>query len=238
MVLILLEWELRFVQILFAIGLVAILPGYALTTAIFIKYPLSLIEKITFSIGLSLALAAIGGLALNFTRWGLQPASWVIFLGGITLIANALALARMTTIADVDLTVTNIPLHIQQVVLISLAGLIITGAYLTARAGAENRPVPQYSQLWILWTDDTQTEVTIGLHNHEDIARQYRIQISTRGHIQESPIITLAPDTTWQTRYTPPPPITETDFIRATLYRLDRPDTPYREVYLRYGGIP
>ncbi|MFO7537305.1 MAG: DUF1616 domain-containing protein [Chloroflexota bacterium] len=234
MLLTLLEWELGFVRVLFAIALVAILPGYALTTVIFVRYPLGFAEKVAFSCGLSLGLAAVGGLLLHFTRWGLQSASWVILLGGITLIANGLALARMTPTAKVDLSVVHVPLRLHQILLVVLAGIVITGAYLTARAGAENRPVPRYTQVWLLWADEAQAEVTLGMHNHEGVARQYRLQLSTsQGQIQEWPVVTLAAGETWQTHYTPPPPLSDSDFIRATLYRLDIPQDSYREVYLR-----
>jgi uncharacterized membrane protein len=234
MLLILLEWELGFIRVLFAIALVAILPGYGLTTAIFIRYPLGFAEKVAFSCGLSLGLAAVGGLLLHFTRWGLQSASWVILLGGITLIANGVALARIRPTANVDLSVIHVPLRLHQILLVILAGVVMTGAYLTARAGAENRPVPRYTQVWLLWADETQAEVTLGIHNHEGAARQYRLQLTTRqGQIQEWPVVTLAAGETWQTRYTPPPSISDSDFIRATLYRLDIPEDSYREVYLR-----
>jgi uncharacterized membrane protein len=234
MLLTLLEWELGFVRVLFAIALVAILPGYALTTAIFVRYPLGFAEKVAFSCGLSLGLAAVGGLLLHFTRWGLQSASWIVLLGGITLIANGLALARIRPTAKVDLSVIHVPLRLHQILLIALAGVVMTGAYLTARAGAENRPVPRYTQVWVLWADETQTEITLGIHNHEAVPRQYRLQLSTRqGQVHEWPVVTLAAGETWHASYTPSPPISEADFIMATLYRLDIPEDSYREVYLR-----
>lgn len=236
MLLILLDWDLRGLQILFAIGLVAILPGYGLTTAIFIKYPLSLVEKTAFSVGLSLALAAVGGLFLHFTPWGLQTASWVVLLGGVTLVANGLALARMSRAENVDLSVSQISVSLPQLLLMLCAGLIITGAYLTARAGAENRPVPPYTQLWLLWTDESRAEIEIGIHNHEGTAVTYEIHLSTQqGQLETWSQITLLPNTTWTTRYPAPAPVANSDIIRATLYRLDAPDTPYRTVFLRRG---
>jgi hypothetical protein len=238
MILILLDWNLRGLQIIFAIGLVTILPGYSLTTAIFIKHPLSLVEKIAFSAGLSLALAAVGGLFLHFTPWGLQTASWTILLGGVTLVANGLALARMTQTDNIDLSVSQISVSLPQLLLMLCAGLIITGAYLTARAGAENRPVvPPYTQLWIRWLDDGQAEIEIGLHNHEGTAVAYELHLSTQqGQNETWSQITLPANTTWTTRYPAPDAVADIDIIRATLYRLDAPDTPYRTVYLRRGN--
>jgi uncharacterized membrane protein len=236
MLLTLLEWNLDVVQILFAIALVAILPGYAVMTAIFINYPLSFIEKFAFSGGLSLAIASVGGLILHFTPWGLQTDSWVFLLGGITLVANGVALLRIYRAPDeVDLSVTHIPLRLHQIGLMLLAGLIITGAYLMARAGEENRPVPQYSQLWMLWNNEDQSEVMIGVHNHTDQTQTYRLELSSqRGLVEEWPLITLEPDTTWLIEYAPPTAVGENDALRAALYRLDNPQERYREVFLRW----
>lgn len=234
MLLTLLEWELSAVRVLFAVALVAILPGYALTTVIFVKYPLGFAEKLAFSCGLSLGLVAVGGLLLHFTPWGLQPASWVVYLGGITVLANVVALARMQTTAQVDLSVIHVPLRLHQLLLLFLAGLVMMGAYLTARAGAENRPAPAFTQLWLLWADETQTEVQLGIQNQEAASRQYRLELSNRqGQMQEWPVITLAAGEKWQTDYAVPPTIGETDLIKVTLYRLDVPQEIYREVYLR-----
>ncbi|HRQ37983.1 MAG TPA: DUF1616 domain-containing protein [Chloroflexota bacterium] len=234
MLLTLLDWELGAVRVLFAVALVAILPGYALTTAIFVKYPLGFAEKLAFSCGLSLGLAAIGGLLLHFTPWGLQPASWVMYLGSITIIANVLALGRMQQTAQVDLSVIQVPLRLHQLLLMLLAGGVLMGAYLTARAGAENRPAPPFTQLWLLWADEAETQLQVGIQNQETAVRQYRLELSNRqGQMQEWPVITLAAGETWQTDFASPPIIGETDFIKATLYRLDAPQEIYRQVYLR-----
>jgi len=235
MLLTLLPWELTVVRTLFAVALVTILPGYGMTTAIFVNYPLGFAEKIAFSCGFSLGLAAVGGILLHFTPWGLQSASWIVFLGGITLLGNGVALVRIGTTAGVDLSVVQISFRPHQLLLMVLAVVVLAGAYLTARAGAENRPVPPYTQTWLLWANEAQTEVKLGIQNREGVSRQYQLQLSTyQGQVQEWPVITLAAGETWETLYPTPPNVTETDFVRATIYRLDAPQDSYREVYLRH----
>jgi uncharacterized membrane protein len=70
------------------------LPGYALTTALFPAWRLDGPERLLFSLALSLAVVVLSGLILNWTPWGLQTITWVIWLGAITLAAGGVALAR------------------------------------------------------------------------------------------------------------------------------------------------
>jgi uncharacterized membrane protein len=228
------EWELGPLRVVFAIVLVAIMPGLALTTAIFIQPPLNFVEKLAVSIGLSLGLVALGGILLHFTALGVQTTSWALFLGGITIIANGVALARTAATRQVDSTLISSPVRIPQLILVFLAGLIMVGAFLTAQAGAVNRPVPGYTQLWMVWQDESQQMVILGLQNREKESMRYRLQLSTKqGNVAEWSDITLESGERWQIEYTPPANVTEKDTIRATLYRLDAPDESYRDVYLR-----
>ena len=100
MLLTLLDLPLSPVRALIAIALVAILPGYALVTSIFVNVPLGIMEKIAFSFGFSLGMTSLGGLLLNYTPWGIQPVSWVVLLGGVSLIASGITLLRINDIKD------------------------------------------------------------------------------------------------------------------------------------------
>src|SRR5712692_8392038 len=74
--------------------LVLVLPGYALTSALFPNRSLGVAERLVFSLSLSLIIVILGGLALNWTPFGLRPGSWAVLLSGITLAAGAVALVR------------------------------------------------------------------------------------------------------------------------------------------------
>jgi len=76
----------------FALPLVLLLPGYAITAALFPKGAIGVSERLLLSLGLSICVTALGGVILNWTPWGLQPASWAVLLGGITLCASLIAL--------------------------------------------------------------------------------------------------------------------------------------------------
>jgi uncharacterized membrane protein len=234
MLLTLLDWKLSPVRVLFAIALVTILPGYALTTAIFINTPLGILEKFAFSCGFSLGMVSLGGILLNYTPWGIQSVSWVILLGGITLIASVVAIVRMQRAKEIDLSVAQIPLRIRQIVLMGLAVAIFGGVYLFARSGAKSQSLPPTTRVWILWTDESQTEVILGIENQEQVSVQYQLQLSTlQGQIQEWSPIALDAGVTWEVHYKVPNNVAESDFVKATLYRLDDPGNAYREVYLK-----
>ena len=239
MLMTLLEWDISPLRVLFAVSLVTILPGYALASAIFVDTPLGVMEKVAFSCGFSLGMTSLGGLFLNYTEWGIQLTSWVVLLGGISLIANGIALARMRRggVARVDLKVVGVPLRLHQIALMALALIIMSGAYLSARTDAESRSAEPSTLLWIRWIDEAQTEMVIGVQNQENLPVAYKLELAAfAGYIQEWPEIVLASGESWETRVTPPSGVAESDMIRAILYKLDQPNQVYREVFLRQAS--
>src|SRR3954471_19437230 len=79
------------VRVLVALPFALVLPGLALTLALFPAGVPDGAERLLFSLGLSLAVTALGGLVLHLTLWGLRPASWTLLLGAITLAAGVAA---------------------------------------------------------------------------------------------------------------------------------------------------
>ena len=234
MLLTLLDWELSPVRVLFAVALVTVLPGYTLATAIFINTPLGILEKFAFSCGFSLGMVSLGGLLLNYTYWGIQSVSWVILLGGISLTASVIAIVRMQNAKEVDLSVARIPLRVRQIVLFIMAVIVFGGVYLFARIGATEQSLPPTTRVWVLWTDDTHTEVVLGIQNQEKVSMQYQLQLGTLGgQVDQWSPITLADGAVWEVQYKVPNNVASSDFIKATLFRLDAPDQIYREVYLQ-----
>ncbi|HCI79328.1 MAG TPA: hypothetical protein DHW02_06535, partial [Ktedonobacter sp.] len=79
---------------LLALPLVLVLPGYALTSALFPERAFPVSQRLVFSIALSLVTAVLGGLLIDVTPFGLQTDSWAGILGGITLCACVVTLIR------------------------------------------------------------------------------------------------------------------------------------------------
>ncbi len=165
---------------LLTLPLIFLLPGYALTSALFPGRDFGFVERILFSLGLSLLIVILGGLILNSTPFGLRTSSWAIFLGVITLGACAVALARRSRKpinpgvgATEDLSEETratgkgsvfggrggilggrpqeyAPTTFRQGLLLGLAALIVCGAVVMSIIGAEQQSFPGFTQLWIL----------------------------------------------------------------------------------------
>jgi hypothetical protein len=86
---------LSYVRYSFGFVLVAFLPGFCLTETLFPKkQALDLIERVTFSIGLSFATTALVGLLLSFTPFGLTLSTALPTLGGLVIALAVVALIR------------------------------------------------------------------------------------------------------------------------------------------------
>lgn len=75
--------------------LISFLPGYCLTETLFPKVSsLDIIERITFSIGLSFAITALLGLFLSFSSIGLTLNTTLPTLGSLVLVLAVVSLIR------------------------------------------------------------------------------------------------------------------------------------------------
>jgi uncharacterized membrane protein len=223
-----------------ALPLVLVLPGYALTSALFARRSLGIMERIVFSLGLSLTIVIVGGFALNFTPFGLRTNSWAVFLGVITLIASAIALVRRqrrTGTAQEAFGIGSISFTFGQGLLLGLAMLIICGAVVVSIIGAERQPRPGFTQLWILpgsGAANAKNVVRIGMSNMESQATEYRLTVDMDGKaVKVWSSILLGPDQNWEaTLVLPQTGHTGTSQVEALLYRMDAPTTLYRHVVL------
>ncbi len=214
--------------------LVLVLPGYAFTRAAFPARAWGGPERLMFSLGGSLSLAVVSGLALNWTRWGLQITSWTIFLGVMALLATVVATIRQPVDPIVRPQLTLPP--IQNIVLLILSVVLIVGGYGVAAYGARERPAAAFTQLWLLPDDDERQTVQLGILNHEGDDMTYRLVLRAGVEVvQEWPAITLADNEQWEMEIGLAAETTDQDLV-ASLYRNDQPNAVYRYVTLRAQG--
>ena len=84
-----------YIRYIFAFILAAFLPGYCLTQTLFPKQEtMDIIERITFSIGLSFAITALTGLFLSFSPFKLTLETALPTLGGIVIVLAIIGLIR------------------------------------------------------------------------------------------------------------------------------------------------
>ena len=238
MTLALLAPEIGVVRALVGLPLVLFAPGYAIVAAAFPAGRLGTIERLLFSLGASLAVAALVGLLLHWTALGLRPAAWAVALGNITLVAALIALARRWRQPAADTRQRGAGVTLAQGGQLGLAALLVAGALLIARDGAIQQRATGFTQLWVLPNSATQIDsVRLGVNNREPGAIGYRLLVTASGTIIGSwPRITLGPDEQWEVTVALPTAQPPAATIEAVLYRLDAPETAYRRVLFRRGG--
>jgi len=222
--------------------LVLVLPGYALTSALFPRRTLGVAEHLVFSLSLSVVIVILGGLLLNWTPFGLRSSSLAVLLAGITLAASAVALVRrrgQSLPAPGWLRMENAGFTLRQGLLLGLAALIVCGAVAVSIIGAERQSYPGFTQLWILPAGGANAEnaVRLGVSNMESTAMEYRLAVSVDGKVvKEWPSIDLVPNEKWEaTLVLPPTASAGVARVEADLYRTDAPTAIYRHVVLWIG---
>lgn len=224
---------------LLALPLVLVLPGYALTAALFPQREFPISQRLVFSIALSLVTAVLGGLLINLTPFGLQTDSWAVILGGVTLCACAVTLIRrrgQSIPASGWSRATYFHLRISQWFLLGLSALLICGAFAVSIIGAEHQPSPGFTQLWMLPANgaNVHNSVQLGVNNMETTPMQYHLVLNVNGKkVVEWPNFTLSPNQKWQTSFSlSQTGTTGKEKVEADLYRLDAPTSIYRHVVL------
>jgi uncharacterized membrane protein len=86
---------LSYLRYIFGFVLVAFLPGYCLNEVLFPREDaMEMIERLTFSIGLSFAVTALVALFLSFTPFGLTLSTALPALGSLVIALAIVALLR------------------------------------------------------------------------------------------------------------------------------------------------
>lgn len=201
-----------------------LVPGYALSVAVLPG--LARGERLVTSVGLSLVLDVAGGFVLNVTSWGLQPISWAVWLGGITLVSCAVAWLRSSKLAA-PAEPAQIRLSLGAVAGFALAIVILAAAIVTAQTAVRQSDLP-FTQLWTIpvRVNDTCT-LQIGIRNQEERFERYELEMeSADRQIETWPRIEVGASEQWTTRYNFADCPTTT--VNVRLYRLDQPNKIYR----------
>ena len=208
---------------LLSLFLVFLLPGYALVKALFPRNNLEFAERVALTLGLSLAIAALGGLVLYWLPWELQTRSWTIFLGSITFFASIIALLRHQHLKEPppSFIKVNVSLTVNDGLLLILACIGVAIAFLLAYRGEVIQNNSGFTQLWILPDEEADSSVLVGINNHEAEVIQYRLLIKANGEVvEEIPLIDLKSEEAWVNSFTLPE---GADSVTAQLYRLYEP---------------
>jgi uncharacterized protein DUF1616 len=218
------------------VGVVVVLlgPGYAISCAALPTRALGFWERLTLSLGLSIAAAAFTGLVLTWTPFGLRAATWLVALGTLTVVAAAIALWRRARSWEAP---SPAPPHqgegktgVRVPLLLGLATLIAAGAIAVAYVGVIDQVQPGYTELWLLPAPATAPHsIRIGVKNMEPGPVQYRLVVELANQkVEDWSPIELQPGQSWQATADLPATLNAGGPVQAFLYKLDAPQRVYR----------
>jgi len=227
--------------------LALVLPGFAITRALFPGRSLSHVERLTLAVTLSLATLAIGGILMFAGGARLSRLSWAELGAGVTLVATLVGYLRQrrreaanwSTVDTAEQGAVPLPagrLSTGRAVLrlapFALAALLIAGATALTWDSAQGQDAVAFTELSIvpagpLSADATEREVVIGVICHEQRTTQYTVKIHDTEKFAASYAPRIRHGATWATTLTVP----LTGQVIVDLFR-EGDTTPYRSVHL------
>ena len=226
-----------------------VLPGYGITVAAFPGRSFSRGERVLFTFGLSMAVAVLSGIALNWSPWRLNTASFTFFLGGVTLVACVIAVLRRVRmvpweqVADLAALEDNFsqPLRFSplQWLTFGVAGIIAFIALATAVVEAKRNPASDVLQLWMVPTPvegNPKNTVRIGVRNFEYANTDYHLQLMRGGYVvQEWSEVKVEQGNTWEVTVTLKSDWPGIGPVEAVLYQAEQPREPFRKATYWFG---
>ena len=231
-------------------------PGYALTAALFPrKTQLGAIERLTFSLGLSVTLLPLTGLLLNITPWGIKLYPVLLATSVFTLITSAAAWYRRRRLAPEEKPTVSFNLSFRQwakwkpvdkFLSIVLILAVLGAAGVTIYNVLNPRSLQNFTEFYMLGITgkaesylrevplDKPVELTTGIISHEKIQNSYRIKIAINDQeIDEVGPIVLGPGEKWEDKISFTPTKTGDDQkVEFFLYRNEE-TSPYLDKPLR-----
>lgn len=212
------------------IGMILILPGYVLVKAFLPS--LDRATVLLLSVSLSIALDVVGILILNALPWGLNPSTWAVWLGGITLLGCLLIAVRRFRHPTPDSKVRSTFKVNWRVWAPLVTAIVVTIVSIIIARNSFVRSGTTFTQLWILPTSsEAPYTFQIGIRNYERQDKQYDLYVESQGRLIYSESgIALASNETWTIDLSlnekPVNPVS------AYLYLSESPDTVFRTVEL------
>lgn len=188
-------------QVILGLPIVLFIPGYILLSALFPeKGSLSGVERIAFSIGLSIAIAIIIGAILNFTPWGINLYPLLISFTVLIVVTAFIAWYRslqsyeeLSIIANINLSWWREIAGLDKILSISLVIAVMIALGSIGYVVAMPKHEQLFTEFYILSPEGKAedyprqvvpgepVEIIIGIVNHEDIVISYLVDIKGDG---------------------------------------------------------
>jgi uncharacterized membrane protein len=241
---------------LLGIPFVLFFPGYTLINALFpAKHDLGGIERLSLSLGLSLALVPLIGLGLNYSPWGIRLAPIIASLYLFTMLMSLITLYRRAKLPAEQKLILKLPINMpkwgtmRKFDKLFLAG-IITAIILVCSVTSYLAVAPEtgtypFTEFYILGANATLADyplnmtlgqnstITLGVTNHEYENATYKIAINLENQtLTTIDNIQLAHEANWSQNYTLAPDKTGSQMKLAFQLYKENADDPYRSLQL------
>lgn len=223
------------IGVILPLPLIFVLPGYVLTEALFRRRALEGLQRLVFSLILSLALAVFCGFILNFLPGGLNTLSWLATLSGLTAFFTLLAYLRRRGFREEKGT-GKFQVKFLNVLLFGLALALMVFSVVYSVIGAQQQRLPGFTQLWIVPPSHSSgagsCAVSVGIHSFESTTQTYHL-IVTNNNVQINviPPLSLLSQQQWE-QVISIVPKKGNNLIEVRLYRDNQPTVIYRNVHL------
>jgi uncharacterized membrane protein len=249
------EGWMYYLRIGLGLPFVLFFPGYALIAALFPeKDDLGGIERVALSFGLSIAVAPLIGLGLNYTPWGIRLTPILISLVIFILLMGAISFFRKDKLPEEDrfcpVFEFEVPVWREQPVLDKVLSIALIASILFAVGSicyvvAMPKVGEQFTEFYILGMDGKaegypqelkpgeEGEVIVGVVNHEYQQEKYYVEVRMDDQVlpREGPI-TLEHEKEWERTVTfSYPQVRENLKVEFLLYR-EGDEEPYRSLHL------
>jgi len=218
------------------VPLVLVLPGYALAANLFPPGSVSPAERGVYAVGLSIAVAAAGGLLIQLVI-GLDRDVWAVLLAAVTIAAGLRALrgedGRRPARA---LSLSQLPRSLPVAAAVFLVAAVIAGmAVASAGDGLrEAQAKIHFTDFWMLpegasGAPTTSATLAVGLRSHEGRPTRYTLVLSRGGAPFATDHLRLRAGEQWERDFT----VTSAPVDVPVLATLERDGLPYRSLNLR-----
>lgn len=214
-----------------ALPLLFFLPGYAVAAAIFARGRIPLRHLLVLSVGLSLAVLALGALPLNYLPGGVRAGWWALLLVIVVFAAARAAAIRRPSRRAAPNPSWRTRLNPAKTALFAGGGLAILAAVVLAFTPVGAKDALGYTQMWIKPLTGAKTGVEIGVGSAEQRDASYRLWVKFgNGEPPQGRYFKLAPGETRTVRLLTEEQPAATEQIRAALFKQSRPGRAYRRV--------
>lgn len=214
-----------------ALPLLFFLPGYALAAAIFARGRIPLRHMVVLSLGLSLAVLALGALPLNYLPGGIRAGWWALLLVIVVFAAARSAAIRRPSRRAAPKTNWRPRLNPAQAALFAGGALAIVVAIVLAFIPVGAKDALGYTQMWIRPLEGERSGVEIGVGSGEQKESSYRLWVKFgEGEAPQGRYFKLAPGETRVVRLLTEEQPAKAEQIRAALFKQGGPGRAYRRV--------